>query len=587
MKYLFSLLHTLALWCLLVVSPTPAVAQASSWQMATAIEQGNSSSGSSVFATAIDATGNVYLTGTFSGTVRFGATSLTSAGFTDVFVAKWSPVSGGFVWAQRAGGTGNESPQGIALQGTSVYVCGSFSSLQADFGSTTLVKAGLPPMGMGNITADAFICKLTDTGSNAGFAWSLRAGGAADDKASGVAVAGGSVYLTGTYSSPTFDWGSTRLTNATGTNKVFVAKFADAGTNAAFDWAIQNAATNSDNVSAIAVQGSAIYLHGTFGGASTTFGSTTLTSLGGTDVYVAKLTDLGSAATWTWALSAGTGDFEYSGGLAVYGPNVYIVGTFANPNTMRFGAASLTNTANMNLYVAKLTDAGSQASWTWTQSTSAGGGSVWGVQVAASADGVYVTGYFGASLSSPRFGSTTLANPACPSCLNLFLARLTDAGNFTWARQANSNGTTPAYSLSLRNRQLYVAGHFGGLTAGFDSHVITNANGGTSGRSTGFIASLTDNTPTAVRAPAWAAGLALLPNPARQRATVVATGLAGTSQASLTLCDALGRVVRKSGMFAISSQFRHEYDLAGLSPGLYFMRVQIGPEHAQLPLVME
>ena len=41
-----------------------------------------------VTATAIDASGNVYVAGYFTGTISFGATTLTSAGDRDVFVAK-------------------------------------------------------------------------------------------------------------------------------------------------------------------------------------------------------------------------------------------------------------------------------------------------------------------------------------------------------------------------------------------------------------------------------------------------------------------------------------------------------------------
>ena len=68
---------------------------------------------------AVDASGNSYVTGSFRGSATFGpgetnATTLTSAGIFDIFVAKYD-ASGDLVWATRAGGTGTDVGNGIAL----------------------------------------------------------------------------------------------------------------------------------------------------------------------------------------------------------------------------------------------------------------------------------------------------------------------------------------------------------------------------------------------------------------------------------------------------------------------------------------
>src|SRR6186713_3464712 len=49
-----------------------------------------------------DAAGNVYVTGEFSGTRDFGSYSLTSLGFSDVFICKYSST-GTCLWAVRGG----------------------------------------------------------------------------------------------------------------------------------------------------------------------------------------------------------------------------------------------------------------------------------------------------------------------------------------------------------------------------------------------------------------------------------------------------------------------------------------------------
>src|SRR5262249_33436673 len=49
-----------------------------------------------------DASGNILLTGQFFGTVTFGGSTLFSAGFADIFLAKLD-VNGGHLWSKRYG----------------------------------------------------------------------------------------------------------------------------------------------------------------------------------------------------------------------------------------------------------------------------------------------------------------------------------------------------------------------------------------------------------------------------------------------------------------------------------------------------
>ena len=85
----------------LLLAAPGARAQAPIWQTAVAVN----GAASMVTATAIDASGNVHVAGYFTGTVSFGATTLTSAGDRDVFVAKWSRAS-----AALCGPNGREEP---------------------------------------------------------------------------------------------------------------------------------------------------------------------------------------------------------------------------------------------------------------------------------------------------------------------------------------------------------------------------------------------------------------------------------------------------------------------------------------------
>ncbi len=62
----------------------------------------------------VDDSGNVYVTGYFSGTARFGRFKLTSADVEDFFLAKYDK-NGNVMWVTRAGGEGRDAGQRIVL----------------------------------------------------------------------------------------------------------------------------------------------------------------------------------------------------------------------------------------------------------------------------------------------------------------------------------------------------------------------------------------------------------------------------------------------------------------------------------------
>ena len=139
---------------------------------------------------------NVYMVGTFGGTLVLGPATLVCIGDLDAFVVRLTDAgpSASLTWARRAGGAGSDNAYGVAVSGADVYVVGDFLAT-ADFGATTLVSVG---------GQDAFVAKLTDVGPGTDFAWAQRAGGqqVRSDGAYAVAVAGGNVYVAGTIRPP-------------------------------------------------------------------------------------------------------------------------------------------------------------------------------------------------------------------------------------------------------------------------------------------------------------------------------------------------------------------------------------------------
>ncbi len=94
---------------------------------------------------AVDKQNNVYVTGSFQGTVDFdpssGVKNLASAGSDDVFIAKYKQ-DGTLIWAESVGGTAADDPSAIAVdKDGNVSIVGTFysPSLDADPGSGVFI----------------------------------------------------------------------------------------------------------------------------------------------------------------------------------------------------------------------------------------------------------------------------------------------------------------------------------------------------------------------------------------------------------------------------------------------------------------
>ena len=541
-----------------LTSRLPGAAQAPAWQSAraVAVATGATNDASEVTATAVDAAGNVYLAGNFTNTVVLGGTTLTSLGSYDVFVAKFNPTSNQFVWAQRAGGTGTDAVSALAVSGTSVYVAGGFDSPTAGFGPTTLSNAG---------GADVFIARLLDAGTTGNFVWAQRAGGSGSDQPFALAVSGTSVYVTGFYSGSTAGFGATILTSV-GAFDIFVAKLTDAGNTSSFVWAQRAGGTGNEAALALAVSGTSVYVAGGFDSSTAGFGPTTLTNTraGTADVFVAKLTDAGN---FVWAQQAGgTGD-DGARTLAVRGTNVYLAGGFDSP-TAGFGSATLANadanTGTDDLFVAKVTEVGNTGSFVWAQ-RAGGPGYDNATALAVSGSSVYLAGSFDSPTAG--FGTTTLTSAGIE---DVFMTKLTDAGStgsFVWAQRAGGSSSDNATSLAISGTIIYVVGTLFSLASDFSAITLANPSPGPYSP-LGFLASLTDPALTATTAPAGPREpAALYPNPARRTATLRLP--AGTAPAPLVLTDAQGRTVRR---YPAPAGAEAALDLTGLPTGLYLLR---------------
>src|SRR5688572_25082949 len=183
------------------------------------------------------------------------------------------------------------------------------------------------------------------------FLWAKQSEGQAsnsnDDSGRSVATdAQGNNYVTGHFK------GIATIGNATLTSSglydIFIAKYNASGT---LLWAKQAGGTGDDQGYSIAVDGSGnSYVTGHFKGIAT-FGTTTLTSSGLYDIFIAKYN---ASGTLLWAKQAGGARNDSGQGIAVDGSgNSYVAGYFEGI-TATFGTTTFTsNGGNDDVFIAK------------------------------------------------------------------------------------------------------------------------------------------------------------------------------------------------------------------------------------------
>ena len=77
-----------------------------------------------ITATTIDAAGNVYTVGYYTGSISMGNTTFKANGFSDMLVAKYSSA-GTLIWAFSTGSSGGETPYCMSIDGNgNIYIGG-------------------------------------------------------------------------------------------------------------------------------------------------------------------------------------------------------------------------------------------------------------------------------------------------------------------------------------------------------------------------------------------------------------------------------------------------------------------------------
>jgi hypothetical protein len=396
----------------------------------------------------IDNYGNVYVSGYYntssSGVVMFSSITPTMNWGKEAFVARTDSL-GNWIWVTSGIGGWDERALGMHVDklNNCIYVTGCcWDSIHV--GSCT----GHPTT-FNKVRDNIFLSKLDMNGN---CQWLVRAGSDEDDHGHDMVTDRlGNVYLTGFIGMDTARFGDVFVPNPTGDTLGFVAKVSSSGV---FKWVTTFFGVDGERDNRIAIDGNAnTYVTGSFYN-SRTFGTSTITSNGGQDIYVLKID---SAGNEIWARSAGSTLNDRGNSVTVDSNNdVYVTGEFRD--VVAFGTDTVNNyggPGGRDIFVAKITDNGN---WKWASKAGSSYGSERGNRIVSNnKDLLYVTGEV---KNTAKFGAITLTvNPL--DSIQVFISCIDTGGIWRWVTQGGSHYEDRGAGIAVDDLcNVYVSGFY-------------------------------------------------------------------------------------------------------------------------------
>jgi hypothetical protein len=293
--------------------------------------------------------------------------------------------------------------------------------------------------------------------------WAKSAGAVNDESSNSViADVSGNVYVTGYFSSPTITFGSYTLTNA-GNFDVFIVKYDAAGN---IIWAKSAGGIYDDIGFGVAADGNGnVFITGYYYSPTISFGTYTLTNVGGGDIFIVKYDAGGNEI---WAKSEG-GTFDDNGyGITVDPAGNPVITGFFQSSTLISGTYTLTNTGNNDVFIIKYDGSGNTQ---WAKSGK-GASNDQGTAVTTDAAGnIIVTGFFySASVIFETYTLTTSGSS------DLFVVKYNPSGNAMWAKSGGGIYNDFGYAIATDlSGNIFITGSFLSPTLTIGTFTCSNA----------------------------------------------------------------------------------------------------------------
>jgi hypothetical protein len=490
--------------------------------------------GASVNGTAVDSSGNVFITGYFNHTMTLGSYTLDNTlGNSQLFYAKYDN-EGNVLWAKTVMINNLSAGQSITTDTDgNAYMTGSFfTSLTMD--SITIIGDNPSQWAM-------FIAKIDPLGN---LIW-LKQNMGDQTTPEELITTDNAVYLKGFFEGNTTSLGNITLTNSNSYRSFFLAKYDTSGN---VLWAkTADGLVFNENTGNMALDNHGnIYITGSFIDSQLTFDNFTVTQITGErSIYLVCINKNG---TTQWLKNFGENCF--AGSVAVDTQNnIYLSGSYRS-STIELPPFTLTNTGDYNTLDSFLYKMNPEGSGLWVKEIG-GNNSEFNTKLAIdSNDEVYIVGnLFSISLLIDGDEMTEEGDYS-----QLYVVSFTTEGNFKWIKTVICNGITYLSSSTLAsNGNLIIGGYITKETL-FDE---TSFN--LSDNSNFFVAKLNN---IVLDTPQFIKQVTLYPNPAKDILNISAD-FEGTKY---SIIDTLGRTITTGTLQ------NNSINVAALPKGLYILK---------------
>jgi hypothetical protein len=430
--------------------------------------------GTEVKALALADDGDVYMAGTFEGTVPLGQTTLTSAGGADIFITRFDVATGTLTWAQRAGGAGEDVIKSLAISCNQVYMAGyagragAGPTAVAMFDTIKLTAQG---------TANMFIAKLEEQDGRASFRWVQGMAGVRASEVQQMTVKNENIYIAGSLDANDVYFGIDRHKEGKALprdstryhHSMYVARLSDLGADVkgasmlfiGFD-------RHHVFTGLVADAYPDVYLAGNFEKGPVTFirtpndkpGTGKATHM---EAQIHKFTDENQKLQPIWDYTLGDSSETTINALAVQGDRLYAAGTFLKKTHFKdIKLATLTKAG----YLACFISGTYAADPVWAVPVVGPAGPAARCQATALAlhdSAVYIAGRYEAAPQPQAASGGQPKRLVSGNSPGIFVSHLLDTGlegQVRWQQAATASDIAQASSLVTNDGLVYMAGSF-------------------------------------------------------------------------------------------------------------------------------